>query len=97
MILKTDLFGNVQANPNAVFNVQRQIKAFILQRLELLLGMRTQNVPQSYQSEIVLPFNDMEIQALKDIAYKLTSGKSTSGQQVPVAVIQQPALPKVTG
>jgi len=96
MLLKADLFGNVQANLGAVDNVQREIKAFILQRLEILLGMRqqAQNIQQQQIVQVQSPFNELEVRALKDIAFKLTQGKS-SEPEAQTQPVQQ--LHKVTG
>jgi len=74
MLIKHDLFDGVDADPKAVSNVQQEIKSFIMERLEILLGMRAEKEVEVYKVES--QFNDMEVQALKMVASKVTQGQS---------------------
>ena len=81
MVLEHDIFSDVKSDPRATHKVQTEIKNFIMERLEILLGMRQEK--QKQQSASLSQFNDMEILALKDLAFKLTKGAtaSFSGQE----------------
>jgi len=75
MLIKHDLFDGVDALPQAISNVQKEMKNFIMERLEILLGMRAEKEPVQqviYDSQ----FNDMEIKVLKMIASTATKGAS---------------------
>jgi len=76
MLIKHDLFDGVKANPIALKNVQKELKDYIVERLQILLGIKQQKTNQiaSAPMRVELPFNMLEIQALKDLAYKLTKG-----------------------
>lgn len=76
MLIKHNLFENVDAMPQAVAKVQSEIKEFIIERLEVLLGMKSENQPKETHIIKESQFNDMEIQALKMIASKVTKGAS---------------------
>jgi hypothetical protein len=81
MLLDHALFEGVNSHPLAVKKVEKEIKDYILERLEVLLGMREdkkKKLPEAIAVE--LPFNDIEIKALKDMAFKLTKGVSASAE-----------------
>jgi hypothetical protein len=95
MLIKHNLFEGVRANPRAVRQVQEEAKNFFMQRLQILLGMKDE--PKVQLTEVKSPFNSLEVDALKDIAAKLTKGAS---QQVPeddgqqIRPVTQPAKPQ---
>lgn len=73
MLIKHDLFDGVDALPQAVENVQKEMKAFIMERLEILLGMKSEKEPVqhvTYDSQ----FNDLEVQVLRRLASKFSKG-----------------------
>lgn len=79
MFLNHNLFEGVKANPAALKNVEKELKDFILERLQILLGMKQEKKqvdapPQKVKME--LPFNDIEIDFLKALAFKGTKGES---------------------
>lgn len=81
MLLKHDLFDDgIGEDPRAIKKVQAEVRAFVTERLEIMLGMRqpksrsAQPVIQSVKVE--LPFNEVEVDALKAIASKLSKGQS---------------------
>lgn len=76
MLIKHDLFDGVDASPEAVNKVQKEIKEFIMERLEVLLGMKAEKEKQVQSVAVELPFNEMEIKALKMVASKITNGAS---------------------
>ena len=78
MLIKHNLFDGVDAMPQAVIKVQSEIKEFIIERLEILLGMKSEKQKEVHQIIKESPFNELEVQALKMIASKVTKGVSES-------------------
>lgn len=82
MLLKHNLFEGVKANAASLKNVETELKDFILQRLQILLGMKsekkevTQAPAVQQKIKVELPFNDVEIEFLKALAFKGTKGES---------------------
>lgn len=74
MFLKHNLFGDIDSDPRAVANVQKELKDFIQQRLEILLGLKPDPKIQRIQAEQSFPFNSMEIDILKRFIAKLSGG-----------------------
>lgn len=74
MLIQHDLFGDIDADPTAVSKVEKEIKDFIMERLEILLGIRAEKEIQIHKVEA--QFNDVEVDALKQVAAKLTKGAS---------------------
>jgi hypothetical protein len=83
MLIKHDLFDGVDAMPEAVSKVQSEIKEFIVERLEILLGMRSEKQKEIHHVVKESQFNEIEVQALKMIARKVTKGASDSVSSVP--------------
>lgn len=78
MIMNHDLFEGMEADPRAVQNVQREIRKFARESMEVMLGMR-QIAPKN--TDIVSsPFNDLEVDILKKIASKATNGATESAE-----------------
>jgi hypothetical protein len=80
MLIKHNLFEGVEANPIALKNVQDELKAYIVERLQILLGIKQEQQPVT-SMRVELPFNKLEIQALKDLAHKLTKGATEKIQE----------------
>lgn len=76
MVMKSDLFNNLDADPQAIKNVQRQIKRFAKEQMEVMLGMRA---VKEETTQIVSPFNELEIEVLKRLAFTATKGASAAG------------------
>lgn len=76
MLIKHNLFDGVDAMPQAVVKVQSEIKEFITERLEILLGMKSEKQKEVHQIIKESQFNELEVQALKMIASKVTKGAS---------------------
>lgn len=73
MLMSHNIFENLDADPKAMKNVQREIKRFAKERMEVMLGMRqtlTANPPRNEQ------FNQLEVTILKTLAGKLSGGQS---------------------
>jgi hypothetical protein len=99
MLLKHNFFDGVRVNLAARQNVEQELKKFILDRLEILLGIK-QEAQQINSSEVTvdLPFNDVEIEFLKALAYKGTNGASISASPAQAQATIQPMnqkLPKI--
>lgn len=75
MLIKHNLFEGVESAPEAINAVQDEIKGFIMERLEILLGMRSEKETEIHVVKEA-SFNDMEVKALKMIAAKVTKGAS---------------------
>lgn len=78
MLIKHDMFKGVKANPTALANVKRELKDYILSRLEKLLAINSgkEEPKQPVRVEVESPFNDVEIEFLKALSYKGTKGLS---------------------
>jgi hypothetical protein len=75
MLINHNLFEGVDADPTAIANVQRQLKDFILEKLEEMLGMRAKKEKAETQQVVVQSdFNELEIQVLKRVASKMSKG-----------------------
>ena len=78
MLIKHNLFAGVKAHPRALENVQNELKSYIVNRLEILLGIKQEKKEQTQPKQLVVdsPFNDVEIEFLKALSYKGTKGAS---------------------
>lgn len=88
MLINHNLFDGVDASPDAINNVQNELKAYIVKRLEILLGLR-EPVVRVETAVAELPFNDIEIDFLKQLAYKGTNGASENGVPVTPKIEKQ--------
>lgn len=94
MLLKHDLFGSVDADPKAVQNVQREIRNFIKERLEVLLGLKPDPrlQPTVEQQIVVSPFNDLEVELLKRFVAKMSKGATIqAASETPLPVVSRKA------
>lgn len=95
MLINHNLFEGVDdVSPQAIKNVQNELKFYVVKRLEILLGLR-EAAPRTPNAAatVELPFNDVEIDFLKQLAYKGTFGKSENGQVVSVTPKPQAIRP----
>lgn len=94
MLINHSLFAGVDASSDAIKIVEDELKHFIIRRLEILLGIRKPvkktEVPEHAEIKSS-PFNDVEVNFLKQLAYKGTLGKSI------VEAPQQPKLNTLVG
>jgi hypothetical protein len=77
MIMNHELFEGVDADPKAINNVQNEVRAFAKERMEIMLGMRSE---RSHSSElgVDLPFNSLEVEVLRSLASTATKGATKS-------------------
>jgi hypothetical protein len=82
MFLKHNLFGDVDSDPRAIANVQRELKDFIKERLEVLLGLKPDPKLKKIHLEQSLPFNSMEIDILKKVIGRISGGATEQAEPV---------------
>lgn len=73
LIMKHELFEGIDADPKAVQNVQKAIRKFAREQMEIMLGMRKETSTIEHL-EINFPFNHMEVEVLKKLAFTATKG-----------------------
>jgi hypothetical protein len=91
MIMNSDIFGETDADPKAIRNVQREMRKFARDRMETMLGMRQEETVS--KTIVSSPFNDMEVTVLKLLASKMSKG-ATEETSSPIAA---PSIPKKDG
>lgn len=91
MIMNHGLFDGVDADPRAAKSVQRQIRNFARERMEIMLGIRQEAVV-STGVMVSSPFNDLEVQILKKLASAASKG-ATESEEANQPVEQAPAQP----
>lgn len=89
MIMNHDLFEGMDSDPKAIQNVQKEIRKFARERMEIMLGMRQEQMAKDYADYAAQmmpsPFNDLEVDILKKIASKATNGATESPEANKVA------------
>lgn len=82
MIMNHDIFAGSDADEKAVKHVQRQIRNFAKEQMEIMLGMR-QEQSKDISFNMNFPFNPLEIETLKALASAATKGatKSAAAEQ----------------
>lgn len=88
MIMNHNLFEGMDADPRATQNVEREIRKFARERMEIMLGMRQE---QSQVAVVSSPFNDLEVDILKKIASKATNGATETEEANHVASVLREA------
>ncbi len=98
MLAKHDLFGDVNASPKAIANVQREIRQFVNFRLEVLLGMKPDTGRPQPQQKQDFPFTDLEVDLIKKLLSKLSKGAtekySNTEEEVPAPIQPKPVKPQ---
>ena len=94
MLLKHDLFAGVKTNQTAKHNVESELKKFILDRFEILLGIKTETQNTPMEMTVDLPFNDVEVEFLKALAYKGTNGASLGQGSAQATISKVNSLPQ---
>ena len=95
MVLQGNIFADTNADPKAIRNVQREIHKYVRERMEVMLGIRQEQAAQ--ETIVSSPFNDMEVQALKMLASKITKGETERVSQQPSGPQASPPTPKKDG
>ena len=97
MLLKHNLFGDVDCSATIINEVQEELKNIILAKLEVLLGIKAEEQKEETQFAINLPFNDMQVEALILWADKLTKGKSAGASPAQVIVSKESVIKPMGG
>ena len=97
MLMKTDIFEGTEGNKVAIATVRKELRAFCKEQLEIMLGMRAEKSKVDVAvTKVKLPFNELEIEALKAIASKLTKGESQRvDEQVEVEAKLEPVQQQI--
>lgn len=97
MLINHNLFEGTDADEKAIRYVQKQIRNFAKEQMEIMLGMRQevskQEVPVLTAENF--PFNDLEVQALKALARAATGGATEAPEAQTFSGVQE--APKRTG
>jgi len=98
MLINHNVFEGVDASDQAISIVQGEMKNYIVERLEVLLGIKQATVERKIErvvEQVESPFNDIEIEFLKQMAYKGTLGKSIGANTPKPLVAKKEAKPKL--
>lgn len=93
LLINHNVFDGVDASPEAITKVQSDLKKYLVDRLEILLGIKKKKKKEiDIQQAVVVDsqFNDIEVDFLKALAYKGTKGASSGG--MPVQTTQKPQI-----
>lgn len=82
LIMNHDIFEGRGEDPRAIENVQREIRKFAKERLEIMLGMRQD---RSVQGMVSSPFNDLEVMILRKLASTYSKGATENQAAVKTA------------
>lgn len=79
MVMNSDLFSGSGYDPKAIKNVEREIRNFAKERMEIMLGMRQEATKDSFPAA-GFPFNALEVEVLKSLASAATKGASQDAE-----------------
>lgn len=77
MLYASDIFANLDADAQAIKNVQRELRRFAKDRMEVMLGMKKVVEENTTYAQ----FNSLEVEVLKSLAKKLSGGASATAPQ----------------
>lgn len=99
MIMNHDLFQGMEADPQAIKNVQKEIKRFARERMEVMLGMRQTQATPTLSGGGNAVFNDLEIEILKRLASTATNGatETPEANQIAATKIRRTGLAPLGG
>jgi hypothetical protein len=72
-VMNQNIFEGFDADPEAIQNVQKEIRKFAKERMEIMLGMRKETATIEHLN-IDFPFNVLEVEILKKLAHTATKG-----------------------
>lgn len=93
IIMNNNIFGDAGDEKAAKF-VMRKVRNFAKEQMEIMLGMRQEKPEVQPLSVANFPFNDAEVQALKDLAFMATKGASAAPEAQHFSGVPQAAAPK---
>jgi len=88
MVIAHNFFDSVDANEKAIRNVQREIRNFAKERLEVLLGLKPDPKLSPVQTKVVQvqsQFSELETDLLKRLLSKMSNGTTDKVKEVPKA------------
>ncbi len=97
MLMDHDIFAGADADEKAIKFVTRQIRNFAKEQMEIMLGMRQEPSKVAVLAASDFPFNDLEVAALKDLAYMATKGESARDEAQTFTPQATPVAPRRTG
>lgn len=97
MLMDHDIFAGADADEKAIKFVTKQIRTFAKEQMEIMLGMRQEPAKAQAMLAENFPFNDVEIAALKDLAYVATKGASARDDVQTFTPQAAPVAPRRTG
>lgn len=97
MIMDHNIFEGSDADEKAIKYVTKQIRNFAKEQMEIMLGMRQEAPKVQAMNASDFPFNDVEVAALKDLAYMATKGKSAEPEVQTFSGAQTAPAPRRTG
>lgn len=97
MIMDHDIFAGADADEKAIKYVTKQIRTFAKEQMEIMLGMRQEPSKAAALAAADFPFNDLEVAALKDLAYMATKGASGREEAQTFTPAATPVAPRRTG
>src|ERR1700722_4076265 len=93
LVLQGDIFADTNADPRAIRNVQREISKFVRDRMEIMLGIKQEQVPMAPTVSSLI--NDLEVLVIKTMASRFSKGATEEPHQLPT--IQGQSTPKKDG
>lgn len=97
MLMDHDIFAGADADEKAIKFVTKQIRTFAKEQMEIMLGMRQEPAKAQAMAASDFPFNDVEVAALKDLAYVATKGASARDDVQTFTPQAAPVAPRRTG
>lgn len=95
MIMNHNLFEGTDADPKAIKNVEKEIRQFARERMEVMLGMRKETSTVEHL-EIDFPFNELEVQVLRTMAKTFSKGATeNSDRYVPSVTRTSEEVPTI--
>lgn len=99
MLLDHNLFEGVDADPEAIKWAEKEVKAYVSERLEVLLGLKRDPKKQEIKYQVESPFTEVEIDLLKKFVSKMSNGATQQIKEVPKtntikSMAQTPQAPK---
>lgn len=92
MVMNHELFDGVESDARAIKSVQKQIRRFAKEQMEVMLGMRK---TAAAVSDLGMPFNGLEVEVLKKIAATFSQGATETEEAEQVPVIVKPVKKQV--
>jgi hypothetical protein len=80
LIMNNDFFSGTGYDPKAIKNVEKEIRNFAKERMEIMLGMRQEAAKEAAFPMDAFPFNALEVEVLKSLASAATKGATASAE-----------------